>query len=108
MLNNYCFQLLGLDPFVRIVLLLLLFNSNYKIIKVITWPHAINIAVTIFAACALNPPILPAIAEPTRFLLIFKSTNALTDVFNTDFTISPLTMASQITDFPRPSILFIL
>ena len=64
-----------------------------------------NTAATIFAACALKPPILPAIAEPTRFLVRFKSTNALADVFNTDLTISPLTVASQTTDLPLPSIL---
>jgi hypothetical protein len=64
-----------------------------------------NIAATMFAACALKPPIVPAIAEPTRFFVRFKSTSALGDVFKTDLTTSPLTMASQTTDFPRPSIL---
>ncbi len=48
---------------------------------------------------------LPAIAEPTRFLLIFKSTSALADVFSTDLIMWPGRLASQTTDFPRPSIL---
>ena len=42
-----------------------------------------NIAVTILAACALKPPIEPAIADPTRFLLILTSIRASTDVFKT-------------------------
>ena len=40
-------------------------------------------AVTIFAACALNPPKAPATAEPTKFLLILTSTRAETVVLRT-------------------------
>ena len=49
----------------------------------LTCPVAMKRAVTILAACALNPPMAPATAEPTRFLLIFTSANADTLVFNT-------------------------
>lgn len=38
-------------------------------------------AATKFAACALYPPMLPAMAEPTKFLLMFTSTNASVVVF---------------------------
>ena len=62
-------------------------------------------AVTMFAAWALKPPMLPAIAEPSKFLVKFKSYNDLAVVLSTDLTISPFTMASHTTDFPRPSIL---
>ena len=51
--------------------------------EILTCPVAIKIALTIFAACALNPPTDPAIADPTRFLLMFRSTRASTLVFNT-------------------------
>jgi hypothetical protein len=44
---------------------------------------AMKMAVTMLLAWALNPPIDPAIAEPTKFLLIFKSTRASTLVFKT-------------------------
>lgn len=40
-------------------------------------------AATMFAAWALKPPMLPAIAEPTRFLLMFSSTRAPVLVFKT-------------------------
>ena len=79
-------------------------------------PVAMNIAVTIFEACALKPPgpsqhttllrqctrvpMEPAIALPTRFLATFSSTNAGTVVFSTSFTTSPLTVHSATTDFP--------
>lgn len=63
------------------------------------------IAVTTLAACALFPPILPAIADPIKFLLMFTSTNAVTVVFNTSVMILEGTMASLTTYFPRPSIL---
>lgn len=56
-------------------------------------------------AWALNPPILPAIAEPIKFLLTFKSTNAATVVFSVFFTTWDFTMASHTTDLPLPSIL---
>ena len=49
----------------------------------ITCPVAIKMALTTLAACALNPPTEPAMAEPTRFLLMFSSTKASTLVFNT-------------------------
>lgn len=63
------------------------------------------IAVTTFAAWALKPPILPAMAEPIIFFEIFTSTNAWTLVFKAVVTISAGTIASQTTDLPRPSIL---
>ena len=50
---------------------------------ILTCPVAIKIALTIFAACALNPPTDPAMADPTRFLLMFRSTRASTLVFST-------------------------
>lgn len=40
-------------------------------------------AATRLAACALYPPMLPAIADPTRFLLMFTSTKASVLVFKT-------------------------
>lgn len=49
--------------------------------KVITCPVAINTAVTMLAACALNPPMAPAMAEPTKFLLTLSSVSAGTVVF---------------------------
>ena len=51
--------------------------------EIFTCPVAIKIALTIFAACALNPPTDPAMADPTRFLLMFRSTRASTLVFST-------------------------
>lgn len=63
------------------------------------------IAVTTLAACALFPPILPAIADPIKFLLMLTSTNAVTVVFRTSVMIVEGTMASLTTYFPRPSIL---
>jgi hypothetical protein len=64
-----------------------------------------KMAVTMFAACALKPPMLPATAEPIRFLEIFTSTRACTVVLRSDLTTSAGTTASQTTDLPRPSIL---
>ena len=69
----------------------------------LTCPVAMKIAVTIFAACALNPPRDPAMAEPTRFLLTLSSRRASTLVFSTLVTTWPGTMASHTTDLPRPS-----
>lgn len=63
-------------------------------------------AVTTLAACALFPPILPAIADPIKFLLMLTSTNAATVVFSTSVTIFEGTIASLTTYFPRPSILY--
>ena len=40
-------------------------------------------AVTMLEAWALKPPMLPAMAEPTRFLLMLSSTRAGTEVFKT-------------------------
>lgn len=48
-----------------------------------SWPVAMNIAVTMLAAWALNPPMAPAMAEPTRFLLTLSSESAKTVVFKT-------------------------
>lgn len=49
---------------------------------VFTCPQAMKMAATMFAAWALKPPILPAIAEPTRFLLMFRSTRAAVLLFS--------------------------
>lgn len=40
-------------------------------------------AATMLAAWALKPPTLPAMAEPTKFLLMFSSTRAAVLLFNT-------------------------
>lgn len=40
-------------------------------------------AATMLAAWALNPPMLPAMAEPTRFLLMFSATRSAVLLFNT-------------------------
>merc|ERR1719419_163608 len=66
-------------------------------------PVAMKTAATMLAAWALNPPMLPAIAEPIRFLLVLRSTTAWTDVFSRDFTTVLGTTASHTTDLPRPS-----
>lgn len=50
-------------------------------------------AVMTFAACALNPPMLPAIDDPTRFLEMFRSTRAEVEVFSTELTMCAGTMA---------------
>ena len=42
-----------------------------------------KIALTMFAAWALNPPTDPAIADPTKFLLMLRSTRASTLVLST-------------------------
>ncbi|CCJ28701.1 unnamed protein product [Pneumocystis jirovecii] len=70
-------------------------------------PKAIKRAATILAACALNPPILPAIELPTKFFEIFNSTRSSTLDLRTDLTMSFKITASAITLFPRPSIQFI-
>jgi hypothetical protein len=70
-------------------------------------PVAKKIAVRIFDACALNPPIDPAIALPTRFFLMFRLHSASTVVLSTFFTTLPGITASATTLFPRPSIQFI-
>ena len=56
-------------------------------------------------ACALKPPILPATAEPYKFLLTFKSTRSRTLVLRTLRTTDAGTTASHTTDLPRPSTL---
>lgn len=71
----------------------------------LTCPVAMKMAVTRLAAWALKPPMLPATIDPTRFLLMFKSTRLATDVFRRVFTTWLGTTASQMTDLPRPSIL---
>ena len=50
-------------------------------------------AVITLAACALNPPMLPAIDDPTRFLEMLRSTKAEVEVFSTELTICAGTMA---------------
>lgn len=48
-----------------------------------TCPQAMKMAATMLAAWALKPPTLPAMAEPTRFLLTFSSTRAAALLFST-------------------------
>ena len=62
-------------------------------------------AVTILAACALQPPKVPAIEEPIRFLPMFRSTSALAVVLSIFLTAACGTIASLTTDLPLPSIL---
>ena len=50
---------------------------------ILTCPVAMKIDVTTLAAWALNPPIEPAIAEPTRFLLVLTSISDSTLVLST-------------------------
>ncbi|BAS80587.1 Os02g0713801, partial [Oryza sativa Japonica Group] len=69
-------------------------------------PVAMNNAVTILLAWALKPPRAPATADPARFLIMLSSTSFSTVVLRTFCTTSPLIIASQTTDFPRPSIQF--
>mmetsp|Transcript_13948 Transcript_13948/g.44264 ORF Transcript_13948/g.44264 Transcript_13948/m.44264 type:complete len:337 (+) Transcript_13948:205-1215(+) len=72
-----------------------------------TWatscPVAMNTAATMLAACALKPPILPATAEPVRFLVMLRSTMRSGVVLSTRRTTSPVSTASHTTLFPRPS-----
>ncbi len=75
--------------------------------KIATGPfaaHAINIDATMLAACALYPPMQPAISEPTWFLARLRRSRSLAVVLSFFLMTSPLTSASQITDLPRPSI----
>ena len=51
----------------------------------------------------MNPPMLPACAEPTRFLALLRSTILSGVVLSTSETILAGTTASQHTDLPRPS-----
>src|SRR5258706_6311263 len=69
-----------------------------------SWPVARNRAVRKLAACALKPPIDPAIAVPTKFFLLFRLTKSATVVLRIDRTTLPGTIASATTLFPRPSI----
>ena len=48
----------------------------------------------------------PAMAEPTRFFDVLRSTRAEVDVFRTDLMMWAGTMASATTDLPRPSTQF--
>mmetsp|Transcript_1520 Transcript_1520/g.3959 ORF Transcript_1520/g.3959 Transcript_1520/m.3959 type:complete len:221 (-) Transcript_1520:1623-2285(-) len=65
-------------------------------------PVAKKTAVTILEACALNPPIAPAMADPIRFLLRFVCTRAETVVFRVVRTTSLGMTHSTTTDLPRP------
>mmetsp|Transcript_22188 Transcript_22188/g.51237 ORF Transcript_22188/g.51237 Transcript_22188/m.51237 type:complete len:287 (+) Transcript_22188:168-1028(+) len=71
-----------------------------------SWPVARKTAATMLAACALLPPTLPAMAEPTRFLRIATSTNAGTLVLRVFLTTALGMTASTTTDLPLPSIQF--
>ena len=50
-------------------------------------------AVMTLAAWALNPPMLPAMDDPTRFLEMLRSTKAEVEVFSTELTMCAGTMA---------------
>lgn len=50
--------------------------SKSRLQSICTCPVAINIAATIFAECALYPPIDPAIADPIKFLFTLTSIKA--------------------------------
>mmetsp|Transcript_70274 Transcript_70274/g.120697 ORF Transcript_70274/g.120697 Transcript_70274/m.120697 type:complete len:328 (-) Transcript_70274:157-1140(-) len=67
-------------------------------------PQARNTALTTLAACALKPPTLPAMADPTKFLRVATSTIPRTVVLRVSLTILDGIRASHTTDFPRPSI----
>jgi hypothetical protein len=58
-----------------------------------------------FAACALKPPMLPAMALPIMFLAMLTSIRACTEVFSVQQTTLAGMIASQTTYFPLPSIL---
>mmetsp|Transcript_17751 Transcript_17751/g.68860 ORF Transcript_17751/g.68860 Transcript_17751/m.68860 type:complete len:279 (+) Transcript_17751:334-1170(+) len=66
-------------------------------------PHARYTAVTTLEACALKPPMEPAMAEPTRFFCVFRSSISSTLLFSTVCTMLRLIVASTTTDLPRPS-----
>ena len=63
-----------------------------------------RLTVRMLDACALNPPILPAIADPIRFFFVLRLTRSPTVVLSTLLTIAPEMTASATTDLPRPSI----
>mmetsp|Transcript_7878 Transcript_7878/g.26807 ORF Transcript_7878/g.26807 Transcript_7878/m.26807 type:complete len:225 (+) Transcript_7878:242-916(+) len=69
-----------------------------------SWPQARYTAVTMFAACALKPPTLPAMALPTRFLFVLVYTMAETVVLSVERTTEAGMTASATTVLPRPSI----
>jgi len=69
-------------------------------------PVARNMAVTILEACALKPPILPAIADPIKFLAMLTSTRASTVVFSTSWMSLAGIVASATILLPRPSVQF--
>ena len=69
-----------------------------------SWPVAMKMAVTMLAAWALKPPMLPAMAEPVRFLAMLRSQSADVVVLSVVSMMSPGMMAWHVTDLPRPSI----
>lgn len=87
------------------ILLLKLSNFDVKMKFLQTCPVAINMAATIFAACAFHPPIVQLIDEPFWSFVIDKFTKESTSVLSILWTTDADMIASDITDFPRPSIL---
>mmetsp|Transcript_12201 Transcript_12201/g.34424 ORF Transcript_12201/g.34424 Transcript_12201/m.34424 type:complete len:238 (-) Transcript_12201:703-1416(-) len=69
-----------------------------------SWPVAMKIAATMFAAWALKPPSVPAMADPMRFLLTLSSMTCFTDDLSTDSTTFFVSTASAMTDCPRPMV----
>mmetsp|Transcript_63730 Transcript_63730/g.132700 ORF Transcript_63730/g.132700 Transcript_63730/m.132700 type:complete len:273 (-) Transcript_63730:1136-1954(-) len=67
-------------------------------------PVARNTAVTMLAACALNPPTLPAMAEPMWFFCLLVSIMSYTELFSTDLTMFSGMIASTTMLLPRPRI----
>ena len=53
-------------------------------------------AVMTLAACALKPPMLPAMDDPMRFLEMLRSTRAEVEVFSTELTMCAGTMAWKV------------
>ena len=69
-----------------------------------SWPVARKTAVTMFDACALKPPLVPAIADPTKFFAVLSCAAASGVVLSTRETTSAGSVASATTEQPRPSI----
>uniref|UniRef100_A0A2M4B6Q7 Putative secreted protein n=1 Tax=Anopheles triannulatus TaxID=58253 RepID=A0A2M4B6Q7_9DIPT len=61
-------------------------------------------AVTMLAACALLPPMLPATAEPVMFFSLLHCTRVRAFVLKIDSSLSAGMVVSQTTRFPRPLI----
>ena len=68
-----------------------------------TCPVAKNMAATMFAACALFPPIDPASAAPIRFFTVFRRMMSATSHLRVEWRMRLGIWTSQETDLPRPS-----